>query len=68
MGKDGQLARNIYDWNKDWLQDCEKAHRKADLGEIANTSYASEIRLIQGDRQAKRGYCLLWVRPYDQRF
>ena len=56
---EGIRAKNLYEWNKDWLNDCEKSLKSA--------NYAG-ISLIIGDKKAKKGYCLLWTKPYSERF
>jgi hypothetical protein len=55
----GIKAKNLFEWNKDWLWDCEKT--------LKSSNYQG-INLIIGDKKANKGYCLLWTRPYEERF
>jgi hypothetical protein len=52
---DGQLARNLVDWNRDYLKVCERDIKK--LG----------VRFSLGNQKSSSGFCLLWVTPPQQR-
>jgi DNA-binding transcriptional MerR regulator len=53
--KDGQLARSLFEWNRDYLKVCEKDAQK--LG----------VKLTFGQKKTISGFCVLWIRPPEQR-
>jgi hypothetical protein len=52
---DGQLARNLIDWNRDYLKICERDVKKLD------------VKFSLGSQKSVSGFCLLWVTPPQQR-
>lgn len=52
---DGQLARNLVDWNRDYLKVCKRDIKK--LG----------VKFSLGNQKSVSGFCLLWVTPPQQR-
>ncbi len=53
---DGKYARQLMSWNADYLKVCAR-----DVVEIP-------VKLQMGQREAKKGFCLLWIKPPEQRF
>jgi len=53
--KDGLYARQLLEWNEDYLKICER--------DIANIP----VKLKMGTTEAKRGFCLLYTKPPEQR-
>jgi hypothetical protein len=53
---EGQYARQLISWNADYLKVCDQDAAKM------------PIKLQMGQREAKSGFCLLWVKPPEQRF
>jgi hypothetical protein len=54
--KDGKYARQLMAWNYDYLKVCDQDTTKI------------SVKLQMGQREAKSGFCLLWVKPPEQRF
>jgi hypothetical protein len=54
--REGQYARKLLTWNADYLKVCDQDAAKM------------PIKLQMGQREAKSGFCLLWVKPPEQRF
>lgn len=54
--KEGKYARQLMVWNSDYLKVCDQDTTKM------------PIKLQMGQREAKSGFCLLWVKPPEQRF
>ncbi len=55
MSPEGQKARQLMEWNRDYLSVCEKDAK------------ALGVKLTFGKQQAEAGYCILWTRPPEQR-
>ena len=53
---DGKYARQLMSWNADYLKVCAR-----DVVEIP-------VKLQMGQREAKKGFCLLWIKPPEERF
>ena len=53
---DGKYARQLMTWNADYLKVCAR-----DTAEIP-------VKLKMGQREAKKGFCLLWIEPPERRF
>ncbi len=52
---EGQKARQLMEWNRDYLSVCEKDAK------------ALGVKLTFGKSTADKGYCLLWTRPPSER-
>lgn len=52
---DGRYARQLLDWNEDYLEVCER--------DIVNIP----VKLKMGTIEAKRGFCLLYTKPPTER-
>ncbi|MFP5274906.1 DUF6753 family protein [Coleofasciculus sp.] len=52
---DGRYARQLLDWNADYLKVCER--------DIVNIP----VKLKMGTQEAKRGFCLLYTKPPEAR-
>lgn len=53
--KDGLYARQLLEWNSDYLKVCDR--------DIVNIP----VKLKMGTQEAKKGYCLLYTKPPEQR-
>ena len=53
---DGKYARQLMNWNADYLKVC------------ARDTASIPVKLQMGQREAKKGFCLLWIEPPEQRF
>ena len=53
---EGQYARQLMSWNADYLKVCNQ-----DVDSLP-------VKLKMGQREAKKGFCLLWIKPPNQRF
>jgi hypothetical protein len=53
---DGKYARRLMEWNADYLKVCDKDSAKM------------PVKLQMGQREANKGFCLLWTRPPEERF
>jgi hypothetical protein len=53
---DGKYARQLMEWNADYLKVCARDAAKM------------PIKLQMGQREANKGFCLLWVSPPNKRF
>jgi hypothetical protein len=53
---DGKYARQLMAWNADYLKVCDRDASKMPM------------KLQMGQREATKGFCLLWTRPPEQRF
>lgn len=53
---EGKYARQLMGWNADYLKICDKDTAKM------------SVTLQMGQREASKGFCLLWTRPPEQRF
>jgi hypothetical protein len=53
---DGKYARQLMSWNADYLKVCDRDASKMPM------------KLQMGQREATKGFCLLWTRPPEQRF
>jgi hypothetical protein len=53
---EGKYARQLMEWNADYLKVCDQDAAKM------------PIKLQMGQREAKKGFCLLWVKPPKERF
>jgi hypothetical protein len=51
----GKKAKQLMDWNADYLATCEKDTK------------ALGVKLTFGKSQAQSGYCILWTRPPQER-
>lgn len=53
---EGKYARQLMRWNTDYLKVCARDASKMPM------------KLQMGQREATKGFCLLWTRPPEQRF
>lgn len=53
---EGKYARQLMSWNADYLKVCNQ-----DVTSLP-------VKLKMGQREAKKGFCLLWIKPPNQRF
>ena len=53
---EGKYARQLMSWNADYLKVCNQ-----DVDSLP-------VKLKMGQREAKKGFCLLWIKPPNQRF
>lgn len=53
---EGQYARQLMQWNADYLKVCNQDAAKM------------PVKLQMGQREARKGFCLLWTKPPEQRF
>jgi hypothetical protein len=53
---EGKYARKLLSWNADYLKVCDRDSAKM------------PVKLQMGQREATRGFCLLWVSPPEKRF
>lgn len=56
-----QYAKNLYEWNKDYLKDgnCQK--------DVARSRSKAKLQMTWGKKTSTSGFCVLWVVPPGQR-
>ncbi|NET45868.1 DUF6753 family protein [Okeania sp. SIO2B3] len=57
MSPEGKQAKNILDWNKDYINS----------GQCLNDAKNLKIKMSYNNRPVKDGFCTLWVKPPQER-
>ena len=54
---DGQLAKNIMEWNGDYLKS----------GQCETDVHSLGVTLSVNNSKAEKGFCILWIKPFSER-